>query len=358
MAETNTTSSPKPVQVPGATWQPVPHTVFRDEKLAGHIHQEGYAVVDFLDEAQLEALRAIHAREHKLEVSEGGMFYSLYSQDYEYRRRIHEEVRSIMLPSFEKYFKDYENVINLFIVKVSGPASEFAIHQDTTAVDEKKISPLSVWTPLWDINPDSGAMCMVPKSHWFFSPYRGISFPFPFSKIYPEIRQYLQPVYMKAGQALFFDPRILHNSLPNTSGKDRVSIVSGIFPPKADIVTCFKEPGLPDAKIELLQHDDNFLLEYPNFLQNCHMRPPTGLPVGFADIDMEQIDAEWFQNVCALNGVEPVNEIPAHTGLDCNMIGEPDGTVPVAEECPVEPVAEAAAPGGFLGKIRNAFSKK
>lgn len=352
MAQSNLTATKEIIKVPHAKWAPVPMTVIQDEALAQRIHIDGYAVVDFLSETQLEQLRAIHHREHQLEIEGGGMFYSMYSQDFDYRKRVDAEIRTLLTPSFDQHFKDYRNIINLFVVKLSGPASEFAIHQDMTAVDETKYSPLSCWIPLWDIGPENGAMCVVPYSHWFFSPYRSISFPFPFSGIYHDIRPYLQPIYMKAGQALIFDPRILHNSLQNTSGKERVSIVAGIFPPEAEIITCYKDPSIENAPIELLREPDNFLLEYPNFFHNCHVKPDTGSNIGVAEFEMGPISAEQFRDLCAINGLEPVNLIPEPNGMQCKMVAEPDEHFDLPTP---EPVLAQGGEKGIFGKMLNAL---
>jgi len=234
-----------PTPTPRPSWAPVPHTVFKDATLAGQIHDQGYAVLRLWTDAQIDALQAICDREHRLQPAEGGMFYSVYSQDLSYRRRVHDEIATIMAPTFDQYFIDYRNVVNMFVVKASGPASEFVIHQDTTALDEFRYSPLSLWSPLCDVDADNGALCLVPRSHRFFSPYRGVSMPFPFSGIQDTVREFLQPLHMRRGEALIFDNRVVHSSLPNRSGRNRDVIVSGIFPAQATFQICFSNPVRP-----------------------------------------------------------------------------------------------------------------
>lgn len=90
------------------------------------------------------------------------MFYSLYSRDIEYRKIVHESISEIMKPVYDSLFSDYKVVLNSFIVKVSGPESEFCLHQDSTSFDETKYSSLSVWIPLQDTNMSNGCMCVVP----------------------------------------------------------------------------------------------------------------------------------------------------------------------------------------------------
>ncbi|MCX6199880.1 MAG: phytanoyl-CoA dioxygenase family protein, partial [Bacteroidetes bacterium] len=170
---------------------------------------------------------------HNFEIAKGGMFYSLYSRDIEYRKTVHESIGEIMKPVYDSLFSDYKVVLNSFIVKVSGPESEFCLHQDSTSIDETKYSSLSVWIPLQDTNMSNGCMCVVPYSHRMFSPYRGISFEQPFESIEGTVRKYLYPIELKKGDIFLFDNRIVHNSVINTSGENRVVVMSGIYPKEA-----------------------------------------------------------------------------------------------------------------------------
>ena len=165
---------------------------------------------------------------------------------------------------------------------------------------------------------------MPPRTHRIFSPHRGISFPFPFAGINDTVREYLKPVTLKAGEAVFFDPRILHNSLSNQSDQDRVAIICGIFPEEADFVINYKDG--PDKKIELYRQEDDFLLVYPNFMHNCHTRPVSGEVIGEVEDLFGPMDAETFKVESAKLGLEPLNLLPPPMVDNCNMIAEPDAT--------------------------------
>ena len=192
------------------------------------------------------------------------MFYSLYSRDIEYRKIVHESISEIMKPVYDSLFSDYKVVLNSFIVKVSGPESEFCLHQDSTSFDETKYSSLSVWIPLQDTNMSNGCMCVVPYSHRMFSPYRGISFEQPFESIEETVRRYLYPIELKKGDIFLFDNRIVHNSVINSSGENRVVVMSGIYPKEAPLLSCFKDPEVTESQIELIEQEPDFLLTYPN----------------------------------------------------------------------------------------------
>ncbi|HEX2899601.1 MAG TPA: hypothetical protein VHS96_07780, partial [Bacteroidia bacterium] len=101
-----------------ANWQPVPPMIVRDAALTEEIANEGFAVRPFLNAEALAALREIYAREHAIANAEGGMFYSLYSQNLDYRQRIDQEVGAVMQPYLESFFHSYKTVLHGFIVKV------------------------------------------------------------------------------------------------------------------------------------------------------------------------------------------------------------------------------------------------
>ena len=323
-------------------WKPLKNKVFKDAKLAEKIHQEGYAVLPLLSDEIVEQLKAIYAREHSLNVENGGMFYSVYSTDNEYRMRVHQEIKDVLTPILNEHFQDYKNVINSFVIKASGKESEFYVHQDTTAVDEFTYSPLSLWIPLQEIDATNGALTVIEKTHWFFSPYRGVSFAFPFSKIVNTVRKYLKPVYMKSGEVLVFDPRVIHNSMQNSSGNDRIAIICGVSNKDAEFITCYKDPADEKSPIERYKHEDDYLLKYQNFFYDCHIRPTSGTKLDEIPDIFPAMLSEEFEELCAMNNITPVNILDEESNIQCNMIAEPDGiNKPELEESHIpEPVPQ------------------
>jgi hypothetical protein len=305
-------------------WKPILHSVIKDGSLANIIHEKGYAVIPFLNQNQLTEIRNLYKQEHSLDIKNGGMFYSLYSKDLAYRKRIHEVIGAILKPILDENLVNYKNIVNTFITKASGPESEFYVHQDTTAMDEFNYSPLSIWIPLQDITSENGALGVIEKSHWFFSPYRGISFPSPFQKINSYIRAYLNPIYLKAGEAIVFDSRIVHHSMPNISGSDRLVALCGIFPIEAEFISCYKDPA-PLSNIEIIKQDDSYILENENFYYNCHDRPVGGTIIGSVENDFPDMDIEKFEKLCELNSINKTNILKESTNIQCQFIAEPNG---------------------------------
>ena len=80
-------------------WKPVKHVVFKDDALADEIHTTGFSTFDGLSIEQLTSLNDLFNAEHSFDVKEGGMFYSMYSRDKEYRKRVHETIGEILKPT-------------------------------------------------------------------------------------------------------------------------------------------------------------------------------------------------------------------------------------------------------------------
>ena len=337
-------------------WQPVAHSYITDDKLRERIDTDGFCVHGRLSEASLNELKSLFASTHHFENGEGGMFYSVYSQDLVYRRKMHDEIGAILKSYLDQWLTNYKMMLNSYIVKASGPRSEFYVHQDTTGLDEFTYSPLSLWIPLEDITAENGAMCVMPGSHKLFSPYRSISFSAPYDDIHFAVRRYLQPLFMKAGDILVFDNRIVHNSMQNLSGKERVVVISGIFPNEAKLQTCWKNPAIPDAKIEVIQHSDDYLLTNPNFLIDCFARPNTGDTVALVEDEWPKITETEFTALCEEHGIAPVNYLNENGHTDCNMIVEPVNQPIVSVEIPAVKASQPEVAVGFLDKLKRIFS--
>lgn len=327
-------------------WKPVPHSVLKDKKLRKSIHEQGFHKMNLLDSKALSLLKEIYRSEHQFEVKEGGMFYSLYSRDKAYRMRVHTAISEVLEPVLNEHFSAYKNVVNFFITKLPGASSEFYVHQDATGLDEFNFSPLTLWVPLDDITPQNGALTLIEKTHWFFSPFRGVSIPFPFKNINETIKRYLNPVYLKAGEALLFDNRLVHSSMENSSKKERVAIVCGIFPKEATFRSCYHN-GEIDSPIEIFEHGENYLLNYDHFFYNCTDRPTSGKVVEKINELFSEMSSDEFEELCELNNIPERNLIEKAdpTTINCQMIAEPDGINRFSKD--------KKASAGWLGWIKS-----
>src|SRR5687768_4505137 len=110
-------------------WKPVEHIVVKNSALKTTLHDTGYAVHGNIGAINIKRLKDLYSSLHDFKPEKGGMFYSLYSDDIQYRKKVHAGIAEILKPVYDDFFTNYKSVINSFIVKTSGPGSDFSLHQ-------------------------------------------------------------------------------------------------------------------------------------------------------------------------------------------------------------------------------------
>lgn len=302
-------------------WQPVENNIIRDPAMRSQILAEGIIKTGNIGKEAIQKLKSTFEQYH--DFNRDGMFYSLYSKNDQYRQDTNDIIIATLKPVFDAYFTGYKSSFNIFILKGPDTNEEFFIHQDPSYIDELRYSPLHVWIPLDNITEDNGALCFVPRSHNFFAPYRNISFDPPFEHIRPFVRQYLEPIYAEAGEMLVFDPRLLHNSLPNKTNELRAVILCGLFPQEADIISCYRDNDVKNSPIELFKHTEDFFTTYHDFFETCRMRPNVGELIGTQSYDYDYVTESQFAALCERYNVKPVNFLVPEEVPNCRMHGEP-----------------------------------
>ncbi|MFB2920086.1 phytanoyl-CoA dioxygenase family protein [Aerosakkonema funiforme] len=234
------------------------------------IHQEiennGYAVIDFLDESEVNSLLHFHLKSSpSINLSSVGMVFSMSASDLAHRQMITEEVKKVFSSKLGKLFPDYRIVQCNLISKNPNEFSKMPLHQDPSLVDETSIKSLAVWCPLIDVNEQNGCLQVVKKSHFLNSQFRPLfAFEgFPYSQTILSLLEkiYLTSIPMKAGQAVIYDRRLFHGSPPNSSGIQRVAAVCSLVPKNILLHFCYRETPT-SSKIELFEVEDEFYDSY------------------------------------------------------------------------------------------------
>ena len=282
--------------------------VFRDEALQDAFEKDGFVVVPFYTENEVKELTELYYRMHPQD--EKGFFPSTFSKDKNYRTVADAEIRRICSRAMQDYLQDIKVICGSFIVKSPGPESAMCVHQDMTLVDESKYTGINIWVPLTDLTPQNGALQILRGSHRLFPTYRGSTIPGIYEEVSEEIKPYLETLYLKAGEAVFFDQSIIHYSAANLS--DKVRIVTNTFftnkHAKFNIGYWQKDFG---SKIELFEEDDNFMTDFEQFGHNIADRPKIGKSLGMVDYNFPKISLEQLQRRYG----KPEEKIPAKKPL-------------------------------------------
>ncbi len=140
--------------------------------------------------------------------------------------------------------------------------SDLLIHQDSTVIDEENDYCLFVWIPFCDVTMENGPISFLSGSHLWGNTQRSLGVPWQFKKNIPTLYKYVEPVILKAGSVLVFDPATIHSSAPNLSKEIRHAITVTVLRKAYQLVYYFRNPDLPSNKIEKYYVDETFYYDY------------------------------------------------------------------------------------------------
>lgn len=266
--------------------------VFVDPQVQAEFERNGYVVVEYYNSEEIDYLLNLYRNLHPKD--EQGFFPSTFSKDKSYRKIADEEIRNVGERSIKRLFKDIKVVCGSFIVKTSEESSAMDVHQDMTLVDESRYTGINIWCPLVDLTETNGVLYLLPGSHRFYPTYRGASIPNIYENVYDDIKKYMVPEYVKAGQAIVLDQSIIHYSPANLSGEIR-PVANTYFTYKdATFRTAYFDKKYP-GKVELFEQDNNFITDFEQFGDNIFDRPKIGKSLGYFDWDFPKLTTEMLE---------------------------------------------------------------
>ncbi len=263
--------------------------VFKDIVLQKQLNDNGFVVLDFLNDSELNYLLNFYKTKHPENIN--GFYTSTFAKDTEYRKDVDLAIQSQMKRNLDNYFVDYKVHCGSFIVKGADEKSALKMHQDMTLVDESIFTGINIWIPLIDLTETNGAIELLPRSHRLFKTYRGASLPDIYDGIEDSVHKLMQALYLKAGQAVIFDQSIIHYSPANKSGAVRPVINTFITHKDATIKICYWDKN-DKNEIEIFEQEPDFMVNFQNFGHDIFSRPSIGKSIGFVPFDFPKITKE------------------------------------------------------------------
>lgn len=236
-----------------------PH--FNRAQINEAIAANGFAVVPFCTAEQVEELRAFYAQLPPQQMP--GTHVTMFNPSYQYRKAVDEKLRSTCSNTVNELMNGYRVLYGNYMVKETGAAGDFPVHQDWTYVDEQKFASYAFWVPLQNVDETNGALQVVRGSHKIITALRGPYVHEPFKDISEPIKEkYAEPVRLKAGEALVWDHRLVHFSLPNVTATPRLAFTVIAVPEGAPVIHCFGLNETHGTLIEQYEVDTDFFLNY------------------------------------------------------------------------------------------------
>lgn len=254
------------------------------------LRRRGYVVLDLLGPAAADALRTqwgeLHGWELQtwLDIQPPDFEIATWSSDDRYRRAVTDMVLSATTGPLARHVDGHRPVGGTFMVKWPVPEDHVPFdgvpdrfHNDSTFVDERQgARSYMVWVALQRIDGRNGGLRVVPSSHRLPRTVRGWGLEPPWLEYQEVLEQHSVPVDLDAGQAVLFDPSLVHRSGPNRSSDVR-----------AAVSVLLAEPGEPLCLFRSAEGGGAEKVDLPDdFFTTGDYRTVAELPA------VEQLDAE------------------------------------------------------------------
>jgi ectoine hydroxylase-related dioxygenase (phytanoyl-CoA dioxygenase family) len=228
--------------------------VFYNKELNDTFLDKGYVVVPFWTANEVAQAQAVF--EKYTLASDSNFYLSIWNNDVPSRIAVHERMEPLVARKAHELICDYKFLISCFAVKRNTNASSWSLHQDDSFTDETRFESLSIWVALTDIDETNGAMRVLEGSQRTYVGPRSPTIPKLFSQTDETLLNQMRTVRLKAGEAVIFNHRLLHDSVDNHSQAVRIASVSVMIPQEAPIWFYYNRDGMVDV-IKLV--DDYYL---------------------------------------------------------------------------------------------------
>jgi hypothetical protein len=261
-------------------------SVFKDVRLNELFSQQGYVVVPFLYPEEVRILTDFYFSGEK---EKREQFTTFAANDYHYRKSVHEQIQNSFLRPFIALFNDYIPFWGNFFSKPGGSPA-LLLHADPQYVNEPDQISLNIWCPLVDAFAENGALGVVPHSHRLLKQIRGTNITDAYRKNAVEIQQkFGKLLEVRAGDAVIYDHRLLHYSLPNKTDNPRLVATMVTVPKGAPVLNYYAE-----------KEGDSTVIEYAinsveDFLKTGFLKRPQHLqPVKVFNYDFNPLAVNDF----------------------------------------------------------------
>ncbi len=299
-------------------------TTLIDPEQQRTLDEFGFVVVPFLDDEHLVHLAALYEELGTApDDPQLALYFGFHSASLDYKRAMGAAIRPVVAQRCAEVLDDHVVYLAIFITKWPGPQSGFGPHQDPTLVDERSYRGVSVWAPLQPTGiidgRDNGMLHVVPGSHRFadgarvrdidqsvFSPHEDAI-----------LKRHGVGVPTRPGEAIIFDNRLIHYSMPNETDQPRVVVSLGMRPSEA---TCVLPRSDGAGRIDLYPVTDDSWIEVTASVVEGWTPPDA--PMAKVDPPSAVITAERLQELCDAVGPAP-HTVPANrpsTGIDADDV--------------------------------------
>ncbi len=274
---------------------------FRNVSFQQQFNQDGYVVIPFLNNTTVTSLLNLYESvkdDHEITAP----VHSTSDTDNPLLiREVDQRIRELTAKSVNDFFVDYNLFLTNFLIKEPGEDSVIYPHHDWTFVDETRYTSASIWCPLTDVNEKTGPISVLKGSHKFVETLRpSPDFPFAFGEVTDLLENYMEPLKLKAGEALVYNHAVIHSSAPNLSGQLRPVVVLAIAPAEAELYFYYHHTGPGKRKIEKFLVNTEFYYDYAK-----NSKPKKGKSLGQIDYTFKTLSRQDFLRLVKPSFLKP-----------------------------------------------------
>lgn len=203
------------------------------EGLLSTIADVGYVVIDLLDRTEVDRLG--QQMDEVVGHVETPFYASSAHGDRTTAVAVQEIVAATLSPAIDRVLGGYDIFLAAFLTKAPDTFGPVEFHQDWTYVDEREHRSLVVWVPLVRTDESNGALCVIPGSHRWTDDIRPSGVELPTRDMQHELGTMARTLFMEPGQAVVYDPRLIHGSWPNASASARPVVAAATAPAGAQL---------------------------------------------------------------------------------------------------------------------------
>lgn len=245
------------------------HLRFKNADLQKQIELQGYARFPLLNSGEVAKLLSQY--QAGIADEKSGFHCTMFSPNESYRTSVDKLIKETVKRSLTDQIEGAHMLYANFMVKEADTGSNFYVHQDWTYVDESKTSSWAIWVPLVDLTENNGALHVVPESHKMTNYFRGPGIADALEGLHDVIRNELGvPLYLKAGEAVVWNHRLVHYSPANLSSTSRVAATVILVPEEAQVLHC--RAGSDELEVDVYKATTDFYVNYD--IQNGPELPP------------------------------------------------------------------------------------
>lgn len=261
---------------------------FADDDVQAKFERNGYVIVRLIEGGRAHALGEQCRDLLPADIPAHENVTYIYSDEPEL-----EWIERLAGPVFDQgmmpHLADMKRLHPSVIVK---PAGERAVppHVHPIFTLDQSVPTVFCWCALEDMVEENGVMQVLPGSHKLFPimPMYGQE-PY-FLRAWDSIAERMEPVYLKAGEAMLFDESLIHASFPNRTDRHRIALATHCIPSGTEPIALF-----PAGAGQYVVYETGRDFGYQYHIRPQMIDPPEHWRMlGYVDDVHEQVEEQEF----------------------------------------------------------------